>query len=67
MKKQLLAGIVITLFIIAGLFLGPTMVDILRLVGFQVTMMREALIIYIAMAFIFILTGFWAGLRIIKD
>ena len=67
MKNQIIAGVVICCFGIAGIFLGPMVVVLLQLVGFQVTMMREALVIYIAVTFIFILIGFKLGLRIIKD
>ncbi len=67
MKKQIIAGIVITLFILAGLFLGPTVVVLLSLIGIQVTMMKYALIVYLLTAIIFTLIGFKAGLWITND
>ena len=67
MKKQILAGTVITLFVVAGIFLGPTVVDLLQLVGIQVTMMKYALIVYLMTAIVLTLIGCWAGLRITND
>jgi len=67
MKKQILAGVVITLFVTAGIFLGPTVVVLLQLVGIQVSTMAYALVVYIGTTIIFTLIGFKAGLWIIND